>query len=81
MAFQSRDLILDHELAFFQPSELHFIDVQIELQTMNDVVQIAMFDAQFPQAFQAPESLGIDFGLLVVAHGSLLAVEEPHHRG
>src|SRR5690606_30572717 len=60
LAFQPSDLILEHELAFFQASQLELVDVQLHLQTIDDVVQVAMLDPQLSQPCEAPKSLSID---------------------
>ncbi len=49
LAFQAGDLILDQELAFFQPFQFEFIDQRVFRQAGNHVVQIAVFDAQLDQ--------------------------------
>src|SRR5687768_2239697 len=63
LALQSRDLVLQHQFAFFQATQLHFVDVQVHLQPVDDVIQVAMLDAQLPQPLQSPERLGLDLVL------------------
>jgi hypothetical protein len=70
--FESGNLIFQHQLALLQPAQLHFVDVQVQLQAMDHVIEVTMLDAQFPQPFQAPESFGFDFVLRVTHRGGTL---------
>src|SRR5262245_56318383 len=63
LALQACDLILQHQLAFLEASQLHFVDVQVHLQPVDDIVQVTMLDAQLPQPLQPSERLGLDLVL------------------
>lgn len=45
LALQTSDLIFEQELALFQSPQLHLVDIQIHLQSVDHIVQVAMFDA------------------------------------
>src|SRR5688572_21815492 len=76
LALQPRDLVLQHQFAFFQAPQLHFVDVQVHLQPVDDVVQVAMLDAQLPQPLQSPERLGLDL-VLRFGHRCVLYATAP----
>ena len=57
LAFQPGDLILEHQFAFLHAPQLHFVHIEVHLQAVDDIIEIAMLDAQLPQPFEAPESL------------------------
>src|SRR5256884_6929482 len=73
LTLESRDLILEHELALLQALQLQLVDVQIERQPRDDLVEITMLDAQLPQLFHVPEQLAVDvvfdFRHAETAHG------------
>src|SRR5262245_18090857 len=73
LALEPRDLILQHQLAFLQAPQLHFVDVQVHLQPVDDVIQVAMLDTQLPQALQPSERLGLDLVLRFGHRGVLYA--------
>src|ERR1700687_1961493 len=69
---EPRDLVLEQELAALQSLQLQLIDPHIELQPLDHVVEVTMFDAQLPQFLQPREQLGIDL-VLNVRHASSVA--------
>jgi hypothetical protein len=68
LAFEPRDLVLEHELAPLQALHLQLVDFEIHAEARNDVIEVAMLDAQLAQAFDVLEQIGIDFVVFVV-HG------------
>jgi hypothetical protein len=68
LAFQSRDLIFEQELATFEAFHLKFVDLEIHAEARNDVVEIAVLDAKLAQAFDVLEQISIDVAFFV-AHG------------
>src|SRR5512137_1414511 len=60
LALEASDLVLEQELALFQPAQLDLVHVEVQLQAMNYVVEVAVLDAQAPQSVQVLERLGVD---------------------
>jgi hypothetical protein len=62
-------LIFEQELAPLQALHLQLVDFEIHAEAGNDVVEIAMLDAQLAQALDVLEQIGIDVVVVFVAHG------------
>jgi hypothetical protein len=77
LALQARDLVLEHELALLQALHLQFVDLEVHAESGNDVVEIAMFNAQLTQALDVLEQIRIDVGFFV-AHLIFYAICPPH---
>src|SRR5690606_9228978 len=60
LAFQSGDLVFQHQLALLQAAHLHLIDMDIHVQPRDDLVQVAMLDAQLAQFLDIAEQLAIN---------------------
>src|SRR5580704_432446 len=67
-ALHARDLVLEKELTFFQTLHLDLIHVHIEREARNDLIQIAVLDAQLPQLLEVAEQLAVDV-VLDLRHG------------
>src|ERR1700722_10793610 len=65
LALESRDLILEHQLAPLESLHLQLIHLEVHAESGNDVVKIAMLDAQLAQALDVLEQIGIDVALIV----------------
>ena len=65
MAF---DLVLEHKLALLEAFELHLIDMDVHRQPGDDIVEVAVFDAQPPQLVDVAEQLAVDVVLFLVGH-------------
>jgi hypothetical protein len=57
LALEAGNLVLQQQLPFLQPAQLHLVDVEVELQAMDHVVEVAMLDAQRAQPLQVLERL------------------------
>src|SRR5690606_19527273 len=60
LAFQSCGLVFQQQLAFLQAAHLHLIDMDIHVQPRDDLVQVAMLDAQLAQFLDIAEQLAIN---------------------
>src|ERR1700676_3523487 len=65
LAFQSRDLIFEQQLAPLEAFHLQLVHLEVHAETGDDVVEIAMLDAQLAQALDVLEQIGIDVVLFV----------------
>ena len=55
LTLESRDLILEHQLAPLESFHLQLVHLEIHAESGNDVVEIAMLDAQLPQTLDVLE--------------------------
>src|SRR4051794_15186084 len=60
LAFEARDLVLQHQLAFLQPLHLQLVGIHVERQAHDYLIEIPMLDAQVAQLLEVPEKLAID---------------------
>ena len=64
LTFEPRDLVLEDQLALLEALELQLVGLEVERQARDDLVEIAMRDAQFAQLFNILEKLAIDVVLI-----------------
>src|SRR5450631_4439248 len=76
----ARDLVLQEQLALFQALHLNLIHVYVERQARNDLIQVAVLDAQLPQLLEVAKQLAVDI-VLDLRHGvsavAVLRVRRP----
>src|SRR5262249_30496386 len=60
LALEPRDLVFQHELALLQPLQLQLIGVDVHRQARDDVIEVAMLDAQLAQLLHIAKQLAID---------------------
>src|SRR6185437_14732148 len=60
LAFEACDLVLEGQLALLQAFQLQLVDMQIERESRDDLVEVAVLDAQVAQFLHAPEKLAVD---------------------
>ena len=64
LAFEPRDLVLEDQLALLEALQLQLIGLEVERQARDDLVEVAMRDAQLAQLFNVLEKLAIDVVLI-----------------
>ena len=64
LALEPRDLVLEDQLALLEALELQLVGLEVERQARNDLVEVAMRDAQLTQLFNVLEKLAIDVVLI-----------------
>src|SRR5580658_93334 len=67
LALELHDQVLEHQLALLETFELQLIDMDIHRQARDDLIQIAMFDAQLPQFLNVAEQVAVDV-VFLIAH-------------
>ena len=60
LAFQARDLVLQHQFAFLQPLHLQLVGVHVEREAHDDLIEVPMLDAQVPQLLEVAKQLAVD---------------------
>src|SRR5262245_1753263 len=60
LAFEARDLVLQHQFAFFQALHLQLVRIHVERQAHDHLIEIPMLDTQVAQLFEILEKLAID---------------------
>ena len=64
LALEPGDLVLEHQLALLQALELQLVGLEVERQARDDLVEVAVRDAQLPQLLDVLEELAIDVVLI-----------------
>src|SRR6185312_16637385 len=59
LALEASDLVLQHELAFLEALQLQLVGMDVERQSGDDIVQVAMLNAQLAQLLHVAEQLAI----------------------
>src|SRR6188508_1080961 len=64
LALEPSDLVLEDQLALLETLQLQLVGLEVERQARDDLVEIAVRDAEFAQLFHVLEKLAIDVVLI-----------------